>query len=110
MSTDTKEKVTIELEGLGEVGKTRLKETVKAFTDEEKTETIKLIPSDKLWEELIRRNTSMVQRINEIEDVLGISVDNIYPITIKAWEDIQRRFNDVEEKFKKIAKGFRSAN
>lgn len=48
----------------------------------------------------------MVQKINEIEDILGISVDNINPITVKAWEDIKNRYDDLEDKFKKIMKGF----
>lgn len=94
----------------GEIGKQRLKETIKAFTDEEKTETIKLIPSEKLWEELIRRNTSMMQKINETKEVLGVSADTISAISAKTWEDIQTRYNDVEYKFKQIAKVFKVAN
>lgn len=91
---------------MGELEKKEFKETIKALTDEESIEAIKVMSSENLWQELIRRNTSMVQKINEIEDILGISVDNITPITVKAWEDIKNRYDDLEDKFKKIMKGF----
>ena len=91
---------------MGELEKKEFKETIKALTDEESIEAIKVMSSENLWQELIRRNTSMVQKINEIEDILGISVDNINPITVKAWEDIKNRYDDLEDKFKKIMKGF----
>lgn len=91
---------------MGELEKNEFKETIKALTEEESIEAIKVMSSENLWQELIRRNTSMVQKINEIEDILGISVDNINPITVKAWEDIKNRYDDLEDKFKKIMKGF----
>lgn len=91
---------------MGELEKKEFKETIKALTDEESIEAIKVMSSENLWQELIRRNTTMVQKINEIEDILGISVDNINPITVKAWEDIKNRYDDLEDKFKKIMKGF----
>lgn len=91
---------------MGELEKKEFKETIKALTDEESIEAIKVMSSENLWQELIRRNTTMVQKINEIEDILGISVDNITPITVKAWEDIKNRYDDLEDKFKKIMKGF----
>lgn len=91
---------------MGELEKNEFKETIKALTDEESIEAIKVMSSENLWQELIRRNTSMVQKINEIEDILGISVDNINPITVKAWEDIKARYDDLEDKFKRIMKGF----
>lgn len=91
---------------MGELEKKEFKETIKALTEEESIEAIKVMSSENLWQELIRRNTSMVQKINEIEDILGISVDNINPITVKAWEDIKNRYDDLEDKFKKIMKGF----
>lgn len=91
---------------MGELEKKEFKETIKALTDEESIEAIKVMSSENLWQELIRRNTTMVQKINEIEDILGISVDNINPITVKAWEDIKTRYDDLEDKFKRIMKGF----
>lgn len=91
---------------MGELEKKEFKETIKALTEEESIEAIKVMSSENLWQELIRRNTSMVQKINEIEDILGISVDNINPITVKAWEDIKTRYDDLEDKFKRIMKGF----
>lgn len=91
---------------MGELEKNEFKETIKALTEEESIEAIKVMSSENLWQELIRRNTSMVQKINEIEDILGISVDNINPITVKAWEDIKTRYDDLEDKFKRIMKGF----
>lgn len=91
---------------MGELEKKEFKETIKALTDEESIEAIKVMSSENLWQELIRRNTSMVQKINEIEDILGISVDNINPISVKAWEDIKNRYDDLEDKFKRIMKGF----
>lgn len=93
--------------GLSEMDKIELKNRTKGLSDEELSEVIKLIPSDTLWEELIRRNTSMLQKINNIEEVLGITVDNISTISIIAWEDIRKRYFDLENKFKAITKGFR---
>lgn len=91
---------------MSEMEKKELKDRIKALTDEETNEVIRLMPSDLLWDELIRRNTKMLQRINKIEDTLGITVDNIHPISIKAWEDIRERYTDVEDKFIYIKKGF----
>ena len=48
----------------------------------------------------------MLQKINYIEEVLGVSFDNIRPIPVKAWEDIRSRYNDLKDKFGKIRKGF----
>ena len=91
---------------MNELEKNLFKDSVKAYTEEEKLEAIKLIPSDYLWDELINRNTKMLQRINFVEETLGVSLDNIHPIPAMAWDDIRYRYTDTEDKFKKVMKGF----
>lgn len=87
-----------------ELEKKEFKERIKALSNEETLETVKLIPDECLWDELFRRNTMMMQRINQIEEVLGATMDNIMPISIKAWNDIRHRYEDLEKKFVRIRK------
>lgn len=91
---------------MNELEKKEFKDVVKAFSDEEINEAIRLIPDDYLWNELIRRNTKMLQKIDQIEEVIGVTLDNIQPIPIKAWEDMKRRYDDLEHKFVRIRKTF----
>ena len=89
---------------MSELEKKEFKDRIKALTEEEISETIRLIPDDVIWSELIRRNTSMLQRVNQIEEVLGVSMDNIMPIPIDTWNEIRRRYEDLEKKYVRIRK------
>lgn len=80
------------------------RERMKALSDEETNEIVKLISDEKLWDELFRRNTKMLQRINQIEEVIGVNMDNIMPIPVETWNEIRRRYEDMEEKYKRIRK------
>ena len=88
------------------IGAVAIKDAVKAFDQEEILEAIKVVSDDVLWDELIRRDTLMLKKINYIEEVLEISLDNLHPIPVSAWEDMRRRYNDLRDKFSKIRKGF----
>ncbi len=91
---------------LSSVEKEQLIDITKAYKDVELHVIIKAIPDDYLWDELMRRDSLMLQKINYIEEVLGVSFDNIHPIPLKAWEDIRSRYDDLKTKFGKIRKGF----
>jgi hypothetical protein len=91
---------------MNELERNEFKDRIRALNVEEVVETVRLLSSEVLWNELIRRNTKMLQRINQMEDLLGITIDNIQPISIKAWEDIRHRYDDLETKFIRIRKGF----
>lgn len=90
---------------MGKFEKEDLRNVTKAYTDEELNIVVKVIPDDYLWDELIRRDAAMLEKINAIETVLGVSLDNITPIPVKAWEDIRNRYTDLRDKFSKIRKG-----
>ena len=91
---------------LSAVEKDQLRDITKAYKDAELHVIIKAIPDEYLWDELMRRDSLMLQKINYIEEVLGVSFDNIHPIPLKAWEDIRSRYDDLKTKFSKIRKGF----
>ena len=96
----------MEVNKLSEVEKEQLKDITKAYKDEELHVIIKVIPDDYLWDELMRRDSLMFEKITNIEEVLGISLDNLRPIPARAWEDIRNRYDDLKIKFGKIRKGF----
>ena len=96
----------MEVNKLSEVDKEQLKDITKAYKDEELHVIIKVIPDDYLWDELMRRDSLMFEKITYIEEVLGISLDNLRPIPARAWEDIRNRYDDLKIKFGKIRKGF----
>lgn len=89
---------------MSDLEKKEFKERIKALSDEEVLETIKLLPDEILWEELFRRNTRILQRINQIEEVIGVSMDNILPIPIDTWNEIKRRYMDLKNKYIRIRK------
>lgn len=89
---------------MSELEKKEFRDRIKALTSEEISEAVQLLPDEQLWNELFRRNTKMLQRINKIEEVLGVSMDNIMPIPIDTWNEIRRRYEDIEEKYKRIRK------
>lgn len=96
----------MEVNKLSEVEKDQLRDITKAYKDEELHVIIKVIPDDYLWDELMRRDSLMFEKITDIEEVLGISLDNLRPIPARAWEDIRNRYDDLKIKFGKIRKGF----
>ncbi len=100
------ETVKTEFIEMGDLDKQKLKETVKAFTDEDKTEIVKLFPSDKLWEELIRRNLLMNEILDNICEIMGVAMDGLSPISAKTWCEIKNKFDNIEDKYTKIRKGF----
>lgn len=79
-----------------------LKRIIKGMENEDYNELIRLLPDDCLWDELFRRNTKMLQRINQIEEVIGVNMDDIMPIPIQTWEEIKSRYKDIEKKYKRI--------
>ena len=91
---------------VSEVEKEELKRITKAYKDEELNVIIKVISDDILWDELIRRDTAMLRKINYIENILGVSLDNLHPIPASAWEDIRKRYSDLRDKVLKIREGF----
>ena len=90
---------------LSKMDKEELKNVTKAYTEEECKTIIKVIPDDYLWEELIRRNNSIIKGIDFISETLGVSLDNIIPISAKTWEEIKGRYDDLKDRFSKIRKG-----
>ena len=87
---------------LGELEKKKLEDVVKACTEEEHDLILRVVPDDALWDELIRRNTSMVEGVDFIAKVLGASLDNINPISAKAWSEIKARYDDLKERYNKV--------
>ena len=100
------EKIVTETSKLSQKDKETLRDVTKAYTDEEYLTVIKVVPDDYLWDELIRRDAAMLKKINYIEDILGVSLDNLHPIPASAWADIRTRYNDLRDKFSQIRKGF----
>ena len=49
---------------MSELEKKEFEDIVKAFNEEEILETVRLIPDATLWDELFKRNTKMLHRIN----------------------------------------------
>lgn len=94
----------VDNKGRTQAEKDSFKDIIKSFSNEEYIETVKLIPDFCLWDELFRRNTAMLQRINQIEEVLGVNMDNIKPIPIETWLEIRRRYEDLEKKYVMIRK------
>ena len=94
------------MENIEKVGTTVIKDTVKALEQDEVLEAIKVVSDDVLWDELMRRDALMLKKINYIEEILGISLDNLRPIPVSAWQDMRARYNDLRDKFSKIRKGF----
>ena len=94
------------MENIEKVGTTVIKDTVKALDQEEVLEAIRVVSDDVLWDELMRRDALMLKKINYIEEILGISLDNLRPIPVSAWQDMRARYNDLRDKFSKIRKGF----
>lgn len=88
------------------VEKEELRDITKAYSDEELSVIIKVLPDDYLWDELMRRDKAMLEKINYIQEILGASFDNLHPIPARAWEDIRNRYDDLKIKFGKIRKGF----
>lgn len=91
---------------LSSMDKDELKNITKAYSEEEYLTIIKVIPDDYLWEELMRRENSMLKGFNNICEILGASFDNLQPIPAKAWSDIKTRYDDLRDKFSRIRKGF----
>ena len=84
-----------------------LKNVTEAYTSEELNVVIKAIPDDYLWNELMRRDSVVLESINHIEGILDISLDNLRPIPAKAWSEIKTRYEDMQNKYKKIKEGIK---
>ena len=84
--------------------KNKLKETIKAMSDDEQLIGLKVISSDKLWSELRRRNVAMQSKIDNFNNILGVSVSTINPIPESSWDGMTDRYADIERRFNEIAK------
>lgn len=84
--------------------KKELKNITKAYTNEEYETVIKVVPDEYLWLELIRRYDAMTKGVDSVAEVLGITLDNITPISAKTWQEIRAKYDDLKEKFGKIRK------
>ena len=94
----------VDKNGRTQAEKDEIKNIIKGFSEEEHKDAIRLFPDDVLWEELFRRNTRMLQRVNQIEEVIGVNMDNILPIPIDTWNEIKRRYMDLKNKYVRIRK------
>lgn len=104
MSNNTE--VNTEVNKLSEVEKEELKDITKAYTDEELNVIIKVIPDNFLWDELMRREGTMVKGANSVCEIVGASFDNLQPIPARAWKEIRNRYDDLREKYIKLRKVF----
>ena len=84
--------------------KKELRNVTKAYTNEEYETVIKVVPDEYIWVELIRRYNEMTKSVDSVADVLGITLDNITPISAKTWQEIRAKYDDLKEKFGKIRK------
>lgn len=91
---------------LSEIEIADLKDITKAYGSEELDIIIKEIPDDYLWDELLRRDKVIYEKISCIEEALSVSLDSLHPIPARAWKEIRTRYEDLQSKFKKIEKGF----
>lgn len=92
------------LSGLSEIDKRELKDLTKAYSDEEYQTVVKVIPDDYLWNELMRRNSSMIKGVDIVEEALGVSLDSVVPISAKAWNEMKAKYDDLKDRFSKIRK------
>lgn len=84
--------------------KAKLKETMKAMTDEEQIVSLKVVSSEKLWNELRRRNAMMQDKIENFNNIMGVSLNTINPIPEYSWIGMVDRYSDVEVRFNEIMK------
>ena len=94
----------VDKHGRTQAEKDEIKNIIKGLSEEENKDAVRVIPDEVLWEELFRRNTMMLQRINQIEKVVGANMDNILPIPINTWNEIKRRYLDLKNKYMRIRK------
>ena len=93
-----------ELNKLSEVEKEELKDITKAYTDEELNVIIKVIPDNYLWDELMRREGTMINGANAVCEIVGASFDHLQPIPARAWKEIRNRYDDLRERYIKLRK------
>ena len=94
-----------ETNNLTPMAKEELKDVTKAYTNEEYEVIIKCIPDEYLWLELIRRYNAMIKGVENIATILGVTLDNIIPISGETWKGIRDKYDDLKERFSKIRKG-----
>ena len=85
---------------------TAIKNALKAFDQEEILEAVKVLSDDILWDELIRRDMEILEKINYIEGIFDISLDNLHTIPASEWADIRTKYNDLRDKVSQIKKEF----
>ena len=95
-----------EVNKLSEVEKEELKDITKAYTDEELNVIIKVIPDNFLWDELMRREGTMVKGANAACEIVGAPFDSLQPIPARAWKEIRNRYDDLKEKYTNLRKVF----
>lgn len=94
-----------ETNNLTPMAKEELKDITKAYTNEEYETIIKCIPDEYLWVELIRRYNAMIKGVENIATILGVTLDNIVPISGDTWQGIRTKYDDLKDRFSKIRKG-----
>ena len=94
----------VDKNGRTQAEKNEFKQVIKGFSEVECEEAVKILPDKCLWDELFRRNSAMLQKINQIEEALGVNMDNIKPIPINTWMEIRERYEDLEKKFVRVKK------
>ena len=82
----------------------KIKSTFTSMTEDEKQIVLSTVPSEKLWEELRRRNTLYQNKIETFNEIMGVSLNTINPINDASWIGIVDRYTDVEVRFNEIAR------
>ena len=97
---------TVEVNKLSQVEKEELRDITKAHTEEELNVIIRCVPDNLLWDELMKREGSMLNGANAVCEIVGATFDNLKPIPARAWEDIRNRYDDLRDKYLKLRKVF----
>lgn len=82
----------------------KIKSTFTSMTEDEKQIVLSTVPSEKLWEELRRRNALYQNKIETFNEIMGVSLNTINPINDASWIGIVDRYTDVEVRFNEIAR------
>lgn len=81
-----------------------IKETISSMTDKEQSVCLSSIASSKLWDELRSRYSIRQRKINSFNNIIGVSMSSISPITDNTWDAIIEKYSDIENRFSEISK------
>ena len=82
----------------------KIKSTVTSMGNEEVDIVLSTISSEKLWNELRRRNALYQNKIETFNEIMGVSLNTINPINDASWIGMVDRYTDVEVRFNEIAR------